>query len=80
MTRRLVEYIERRGLNTPKLYLQSDLWQPTREKAEAAYFAWMEAISPELYATYTPLMLTIEEWGEIFAHFDQARISGAFVE
>jgi transposase len=42
--------------------------QPTREEA---YFAWMESIPTELYVTYTPLMLTIEEWGdEIFAHFD----------
>jgi Transposase len=55
--------------------------QPTREEAEAAYFAWMESIPTELYVTYTPLMLTIEEWGdEIFAHFDQNRITGAFVE
>ena len=55
--------------------------QPTREAALAAYFAWMEAIPAELYPTYTPLMLTIEEWGdEIFAHFDQDRITGAFVE
>ncbi len=55
--------------------------QPTREEAEAAYFAWMEAIPAELYPTYTPLMLTIEEWGDaIFAHFDQGRITGAFVE
>jgi len=55
--------------------------QPTREEAEAAYFAWMESTPAELYVTYTPLMLTIEEWGdEIFAHFDQDRITGAFVE
>ncbi len=55
--------------------------QPTREEAETAYFAWMEAIPAELYATYTPLMLTIEEWGDaIFAHFDQNRITSAFVE
>ncbi len=55
--------------------------QPTREKAEAAYFAWIDAIPAELYPTYTPLMLTIEEWGDaIFAHFDHDRITGAFVE
>src|SRR5260370_34659747 len=41
----------------------------------------MEATLAELYVTYEPLMLTIEEWGdEIFAHFDQDRITGAFVE
>ena len=55
--------------------------QPTRECAEAAYFSWIEAIPTELYPTYMRLMLTIEEWGdEIFAHFDQDRITGAFVE
>jgi transposase len=55
--------------------------QLTREEAEAAYFAWIDAIPAELYPTYTPLMLTIEEWGDaIFAHFDQNRITGAFVE
>jgi len=54
---------------------------PARRQAEAAYFAWIEAIPAELYPTYTPLMLTIEEWGdEIFARFDQDRITGAFVE
>ncbi len=55
--------------------------QPTREQAEAAYFAWMDAIPAELYPTFTPLMLAIEEWGDaIFAHFDKNRITGAFVE
>jgi transposase len=55
--------------------------QPNREAALDAYFAWMESIPAELYPTYTPLMLTIEEWGdEIFAHFDQNRVTGAFIE
>jgi len=55
--------------------------QPTSEEAETAYFACMEAIPAELYPTYTPLMLTVEEWGDaIFAHCDQNRITGAFVE
>ena len=55
--------------------------QPTREQALAAYFAWIDAIPAELYPTFTPLMLTIEEWGDaIFAHFDRDRITGAFVE
>ncbi len=55
--------------------------QPTSEEAETAYFACMEAIPAELYPTYTPLMLTVEEWCDaIFAHCDQNRITGAFVE
>jgi len=55
--------------------------QPTCEQALASYFAWMDSIPAELYPTYTPLMLTVEEWGDaIFAHFEKNRITGAFVE
>jgi len=55
--------------------------QPTCEQALASYFAWMASIPVELYPTFTPLMLAIEEWGDaIFAHFEKDRITGAFVE
>ena len=38
-------------------------------------------IPPELQHIYYPVMHTIEEWCDsIFAHFDQGRITGGFVE
>jgi hypothetical protein len=55
--------------------------QPTCEQALASYFAWMASIPAELHPTFTPLMLTVEEWGDaIFAHFQKNRMTGAFVE
>jgi len=55
--------------------------QPTCEQALASYFAWVTGIPAELYLTYTPLMLAIEERGDaIFAHLEKNRITGAFVE
>lgn len=55
--------------------------QPTCEQALTLYFAWMASIPVELYPTFTPLMLAVEERGDaIFAHFEKNRITGAFVE
>lgn len=58
-----------------------EIWN-AQNKAEAheRYFAWQDRITPELSSIFTPLALTVEEWGdEIFAYFDH-RFTNAYTE
>lgn len=58
-----------------------EIWDvPTKDEEHQRYFAWQEQITPDVAHAFTPIALTIEEWGdEIFAYFDH-RITNAYTE
>jgi len=58
-----------------------EIWDaPDKDEAHQRYFAWQEQITPEVTSAFTPIALTVEEWGdEIFAYFDH-RITNAYTE
>jgi transposase len=58
-----------------------DVWDAsTKDEALKRYFAWQDSITPEVSGAFTPMALTIEEWGdEVFAYFDH-RVTNAYTE
>ena len=58
-----------------------EIWDAhDKDEAYERYFAWQNRITPEVSDAFTPLALTIEEWGdEIFAYFDH-RVTNAYTE
>jgi transposase len=52
----------------------------TKDEAYKRYITWQEGITSDVSDAFTPIALTIEEWGdEIFAYFDH-RVTNAYTE
>lgn len=58
-----------------------EIWDAqSKDEAFDRLFAWQDQITPELSDAFTPVALTMEEWGdEIFAYFDH-RVTNAYTE
>lgn len=57
------------------------IWDASdKEEAYIRYLAWQSRITPEVSNAFSPITLTVEEWGdELFNYFDN-RITNAYTE